>query len=269
MHRSRWGPAECSAARSLREASGASRPRRHPPPCARGARAAARQSQDAVPFLDERARDERADVRVGRAETERLDARFERGLHLERGREAIRRIELHCASQIAASSASASGRASLARDCKPVVRLCKIAASFSPYVSRRPTSASHSMTPTENTSARRSTCPPAICSGATYASLPLNTPARRLRRRVGRLRDAEVDELHLAVVRDDDVVRADVAVHDVERLAVEVAQFVCIVQPREHVARACAGAIAQRAPACDRAARGARSSAGPRGTPSP
>ncbi|HEX7664147.1 MAG TPA: hypothetical protein VF407_06550, partial [Polyangiaceae bacterium] len=44
----------------------------------------------------------------------------------------------------------------------------------------------------------------------------------RLRETPGRLRDAEVDQLHVAVERDDDVLRGDVAMHDRDRLAVLV-----------------------------------------------
>ncbi len=50
-----------------------------------------------------------------------------------------------------------------------------------------------------------------------------------------RLRDAEVDDLHRAVVEHDDVARRDVAMHDLERIAVEVAQLVRVMKTRRRV----------------------------------
>ncbi len=44
--------------------------------------------------------------------------------------------------------------------------------------------------------------------------------------------DAEVDELHVAAERDEDVLRAHVTVHDVERLAVEAVLLVRVCEPR-------------------------------------
>ena len=99
---------------------------------------------------------------------------------------------------------------------------------------RRCASISHSITPTENRSARRSTASLCSCSGAMYASFPLMAPGPRLVRRRERLRDAEVDQLHLPVVGDEHVLRADVAVHDPERRAVEIGQLVRVLQAREH-----------------------------------
>ena len=50
--------------------------------------------------------------------------------------------------------------------------------SGTPFHSRLPVAASHSITPTEKMSARRSTRSPRACSGAMYATLPLSTPVR-------------------------------------------------------------------------------------------
>ena len=50
-----------------------------------------------------------------------------------------------------------------------------------------------------------------------------------------RFGDAEVDDLHFAVVSDEDVVRADVAMNDAERRAVVIRELVRVVQPRERV----------------------------------
>ena len=73
-----------------------------------------------------------------------------------------------------------------------------IPGSFMPCHMRRPTAASHSITPTrEDVGARDRRGSPRACSGAMYATLPLSTPVARLARRVGGLGDAEVDDLHL------------------------------------------------------------------------
>ena len=53
-----------------------------------------------------------------------------------------------------------------------------MATSVRPFQSLRPAAASQSITPTENTSARRSTRSLRTCSGAMYATLPLSTPVR-------------------------------------------------------------------------------------------
>jgi hypothetical protein len=49
--------------------------------------------------------------------------------------------------------------------------------------------------------------------------------------------DAEVDHLDQAVVRDEHVVGAHVAVHDGERRSIVVAQFVGVLQPEQRVAQ--------------------------------
>ena len=49
--------------------------------------------------------------------------------------------------------------------------------SFLPSRMRLPVSASHRITPAENTSARASTFQPRPCSGDMYETLPLTTPA--------------------------------------------------------------------------------------------
>ncbi len=55
--------------------------------------------------------------------------------------------------------------------------------------------------------------------------------------RVGRLGDAEVDHLDDAVIGDEDVLRAHVAVDDVDRRSVEIAQVVRVMEPGERVAQ--------------------------------
>jgi hypothetical protein len=52
---------------------------------------------------------------------------------------------------------------------------------------------------------------------------------------VGELGDAEVEDLHLAVVGEEQVVRADVAVDEAERVVLEIAQLVDVVQPAQRV----------------------------------
>ena len=59
-----------------------------------------------------------------------------------------------------------------------------------------------------------------------YASLPLSVPARVRRHARADLRDAEVDDLRVAVVRDEEVVRRDVAVDEAELLAVLAEELV-------------------------------------------
>ena len=49
------------------------------------------------------------------------------------------------------------------------------------------------------------------------------------------LGDTEIEQLHRAVVRDHDVVRRNVAVDDVERLAVLIVGDVCVVKRARHV----------------------------------
>ena len=92
---------------------------------------------------------------------------------------------------------------------------------------------SHSTIPVEKMSLRGSTGSPAACSGDMYANLPLMTPF--FLAHVARARDAEVDDLHHAVPRDQDVLRRDVAVHDAERLAVLVGLAVRVVERLGHL----------------------------------
>jgi hypothetical protein len=47
---------------------------------------------------------------------------------------------------------------------------------------------------------------------------------------------AEIHQLHLPVIGDEHILRADVAVHDVQGRAVEVPQLVRVVQPGQHLA---------------------------------
>ena len=71
------------------------------------------------------------------------------------------------------------------------------------------------------------------------AELALHLGARH--RRLGRLRDAEIDELHLAVVKHYDVAERDVVVDQLEPLARHAAQLVRGVEPLGGLYRALAG----------------------------
>ena len=57
-----------------------------------------------------------------------------------------------------------------------VARAARVARSLSPLNRRRPVVSSHSVTPSANTSVRRSTALPWACSGDMYASLPFTMP---------------------------------------------------------------------------------------------
>src|SRR6185437_3396056 len=63
--------------------------------------------------------------------------------------------------------------------------------------------------------------------------LALEHAGHRARVATRRFRDAEVDDLDLALVRDEDVLRRAVAVHDLERPAVGVALAVRVVETLE------------------------------------
>ncbi len=74
--------------------------------------------------------------------------------------------------------------------------------------SRRPVKSSCKITPSANTSVRRSTVVATHCSGDMYANLPLIVPdCVRVVAQLG-LRDAEVDDLHHALEADDEVLAA-------------------------------------------------------------
>ena len=59
---------------------------------------------------------------------------------------------------------------------------------------------------------------------------PLEHAGLGLERRVARLGDAEVDDLGVPLEGEEDVVRADVAMHEAERLAVEAGELVRVVE---------------------------------------
>ena len=111
------------------------------------------------------------------------------------------------------------------------------ASSVSRRNSRRPDSASHSTTPSENTSERWSTGSPEACSGDMYSTLPLRPPTCVSLMRPCALRDAEVDHLHRALERDQDVLRRDVAMNDVQRPAVGVGERVRVSERRGRARR--------------------------------
>jgi len=64
---------------------------------------------------------------------------------------------------------------------------------------------------------------------------PLEDARLGLQRRVDRLRDAEIEGLGLAVERHEHVERAHVAMNDAERLSVEAAELVRVVQADERL----------------------------------
>src|SRR5262249_25686263 len=65
--------------------------------------------------------------------------------------------------------------------------------------------------------------------------LPLEAPLlRRLRSSRG-LRDAEIEDARDAIESNEDVLRRDVAMHDVERLVLFVCRLVCSVKPLQNV----------------------------------
>jgi hypothetical protein len=71
--------------------------------------------------------------------------------------------------------------------------------------------------------------------GRHVAVLALEHPGVRVFLLRVRLRDAEVEQLHVAVPAHHDVVRADVAVDDVERLAVHALRVVHVIERGGHV----------------------------------
>ena len=81
--------------------------------------------------------------------------------------------------------------------------------------------------------------------------LALEDTGLRLLGLVRRLGDAEIDDLHLAIVGEEHVLRVDVAVHDLERRAGVILQVVRVLERREDLAdhpqvhRAGEGAVAE------------------------
>src|SRR5262249_6678112 len=71
---------------------------------------------------------------------------------------------------------------------------------------------------------------PAHLLGAHVAELALEDALLRLTGLAGGLGDAEVDELDLALVADEHVLRRDVAMNEVQLLAVDVALVVRVVE---------------------------------------
>jgi hypothetical protein len=71
--------------------------------------------------------------------------------------------------------------------------------------------------------------------GRSVAGLPFEDAGRGQVRGGRELRDAEVHELHVAAVGDEDVLRAHVAVNRTERLAVVVGELVDVVEPFERL----------------------------------
>ena len=66
--------------------------------------------------------------------------------------------------------------------------------------------------------------------GAHVGVLALENASTCLRELRARFGDAEVDDLHAARKADEDVLRADIAVHDVERLAADIAGAVGVIK---------------------------------------
>src|SRR5688572_30435049 len=71
--------------------------------------------------------------------------------------------------------------------------------------------------------------------GRHVAELALEHAGHRARVARRRLRDAEVDDLDLALVRDEHVLRRAVAVHDLERTPERIALAVRVVETLEHL----------------------------------
>src|SRR5207247_1180801 len=102
--------------------------------------------------------------------------------------------------------------------------LCNTSRSDAPTNGRRPASTSYSTTPKEKISLRASTAWPRVCSGDMYATVPTTTPARVVssvwgagniqRRPFVEFRQAEVRQLGVAALRDQNVRRLDVTVQD-------------------------------------------------------
>ena len=63
----------------------------------------------------------------------------------------------------------------------------------------------------------------------------MTTPWRVSEGAAGRLRDAEVDDLHLTFVGDEDVLRGDVPMDDLERATVVVGELVGVMEAGEGV----------------------------------
>src|SRR4029077_12912821 len=71
--------------------------------------------------------------------------------------------------------------------------------------------------------------------GCHVGDLPLEYPRPRVVGRIERLRDAEVEHLHLSVVRNEDVVRGHVAVNEVQRRAIEARYAVRVLETFEQL----------------------------------
>ena len=78
--------------------------------------------------------------------------------------------------------------------------------------------------------------------GAHITKFALQNANLRRIRLVRRLRNPEVDELHLAIVPNHDVLRANVAVNDVHRLAIGILLIMRIIEPLAHLAHNVANA---------------------------
>jgi hypothetical protein len=77
---------------------------------------------------------------------------------------------------------------------------------------------------------------PATCSGAMYASLPFMSREGLGCVRARELGDTEVDHLHHALVGDEDVLWADVAMDDAKWATREIPKRVDVVKGRQHIA---------------------------------
>ena len=71
--------------------------------------------------------------------------------------------------------------------------------------------------------------------GRHVRELALEDTLSRARRRACCLGNPEVDELHLAVVADEHVLGAHVAVDDTQRRAIEISEGVRVLEARQHV----------------------------------
>ena len=130
------------------------------------------------------------------------------------------------------SAGGASGEASRRLGGSPSASLRRISESVPvPYI-RCPLTHSNRTAPTAKRSLRRSSVSPIACSGDMYAVFPFDLSGARERIDRVHLRDAEVEELHVPLVRDHDVVRRDVPVNHVEeRTGLRIAKLVRGVEP--------------------------------------
>ena len=118
---------------------------------------------------------------------------------------------------------------------RPAASSRRTLVSARPFHICSPVSTSQSTAPAAKTSERRSTLRAEDLLGRREANLALEDARLGHGLGVGGLGDPEVDELRRPLVGHEDVVRAHVAVHDLEGRAVVVGELVRVVQSRQRV----------------------------------